>query len=44
MQDFDRKYALKQQDKARTRDKDKVEKKTHKWVKTQNGMKLIRTN
>lgn len=44
MYDFDRKQALKQRDKARNRDKDRLAKKTHKWVRTQHGMKLVRTN
>lgn len=39
---FDKKQARKQADKARTRDQQNIEKRTHKWVRTQYGMKLVK--
>lgn len=42
MSEFERKQALKQRDKARSRDSERIVNRTHKWVRTQHGMKLIK--
>jgi hypothetical protein len=43
MNTYERKQALLQIDKARSLEKDKLSNKSHKWVRTQHGMKLIKT-
>jgi len=39
---FDRKQAKENAKKARLNERDKLESKTHKWVRTQHGKKLVK--